>query len=83
VRHGECCNRSELLHDVWHMAPDTTTNIVDVYINYLRKKLAAAVPDGETGAVVIETVRGSGYRLSAESESTAVPQPLSADTAVA
>lgn len=63
-RRGECCTRSELLRDVWQMSPDAGTNVVDVYINYLRKKMAAAHPDGSSSVPVIETVRGEGYRLS-------------------
>jgi len=64
LRNGECCTRSELLSEVWKMSPDSGTNVVDVYINYLRRKLANAHPDGHTSAPVIETVRGEGYRLS-------------------
>ena len=41
-RRGLCCTRSELLREVWQMKADTGTNVVDVYINYLRRKLAAA-----------------------------------------
>jgi DNA-binding response OmpR family regulator len=67
LRRGEPCTRAELLSSVWHMSPDATTNIVDVYVNYLRKKLAAAHPVGETCAAVIETIRGTGYRLCGES----------------
>jgi DNA-binding response OmpR family regulator len=63
VRCDENCTRSELLREVWHMTADATTNIVDVYINYLRKKLAAAIPAGETRPAMIQTVRGTGYRL--------------------
>jgi DNA-binding winged helix-turn-helix (wHTH) protein len=37
--------------------------VVDVYINYLRRKLAAAHADGDADVPVIETVRGEGYRL--------------------
>jgi DNA-binding response OmpR family regulator len=65
-RRGVCCSRAELLREVWQMSPDTGTNVVDVYINYLRRKLAAACPaDGAGGAgpELIETVRGSGYML--------------------
>jgi DNA-binding response OmpR family regulator len=39
---GLCCSRSELLREVWQMKADTGTNVVDVYINYLRRKLSAA-----------------------------------------
>jgi DNA-binding response OmpR family regulator len=62
-RQGSCCSRVELLREVWQMSPDTGTNVVDVYVNYLRKKLASVHPDGEAAPVVIETVRGIGYAL--------------------
>ena len=64
LRNGECCTRAELLSEVWKMSPDSGTNVVDVYINYLRRKLANAHPEGQMSAPVIETVRGEGYRLS-------------------
>jgi DNA-binding response OmpR family regulator len=63
------------------MPPDAETNILDVYINYLRKKLAAAGPDGRASAAVIETVRGTGYRLVAgpiEDISSALPEIVEA-----
>lgn len=63
-RRGFCCTRAELLREVWQMSPDTGTNVVDVYINYLRRKLAAAHPNGQNGPELIETVRGAGYMLS-------------------
>ena len=60
-RRGQCCSRSELLREVWQMAPDAGTNVVDVYVNYLRKKL---VVEGDlAGESVIETVRGAGYMV--------------------
>jgi len=62
-RNGDCCTRTELLSDVWKMSPDSGTNVVDVYINYLRRKLAGVHPDGQQSEPVIETVRGEGYRL--------------------
>lgn len=65
-RRGKCCSRAELLREVWQMSPDTGTNVVDVYINYLRRKLAAAHPlDRLAGGApeLIETVRGAGYML--------------------
>jgi len=64
LRRGQVCERGELLREVWQMPAESGTNVVDVYINYLRRKLAAAHPDGGSSAPVIETVRGSGYRLS-------------------
>lgn len=63
LRRGRCCSRTELLQEVWHMSPDAGTNVVDVYINYLRKKLSAANGDLDAGYSVIETVRGEGYQM--------------------
>jgi DNA-binding response OmpR family regulator len=63
LRAGQTCTRAELLEQVWQMAPDTPTNILDVYVNYLRRKLNAA--SSPIGAPPIETVRGVGYRMAA------------------
>lgn len=63
LRRGECCSRAELLKKVWHSTPDAGTNIIDVYVTYLRRKLAASHPNDESAESVIETVRGSGYRM--------------------
>lgn len=67
---GRTCARSELLKEVWQMSPDAGTNVVDVYVNYLRKKLCAGQPPvmcaagGEMEADrLIETVRGEGYAI--------------------
>ena len=67
---GRTCSRSELLKEVWQMSPDAGTNVVDVYVNYLRKKLCAGQPrpasaaGGELDADrLIETVRGEGYSI--------------------
>lgn len=65
LKRGQSCSRSELLREVWQMSPDAGTNVVDVYVNYLRKKLGAASVDGDQGCPVIETVRGEGYRMAA------------------
>jgi DNA-binding response OmpR family regulator len=62
-RRGRCCNRSELLSEVWQMSPDAGTNVVDVYVNYLRRKLGSVSLEGDIGNSVIETVRGEGYRM--------------------
>ncbi|MCU1225793.1 MAG: DNA-binding response regulator [Edaphobacter sp.] len=62
-RRGRCCGRAELLREVWQMSPDAGTNVVDVYVNYLRKKLAGPSVDGDVGYSVIETVRGEGYQM--------------------
>lgn len=69
---GRCCSRSELLREVWQMSPDAGTNVVDVYVNYLRKKLA--VGDDACHAV-IETVRGEGYQVGRPVEVRAPAKP--------
>ena len=55
---GLVLSRPQLLERVWGYDFDVDSNVVDVFIGYLRKKLEA---DGE--ARVIETVRGIGFRL--------------------
>ncbi len=57
---GRTVSRTRIAEAVWNYHFDTETNVVDVYVNYLRKKVAP----GPTGAV-IRTVRGVGYRLEA------------------
>lgn len=55
LRHpGQILSRAQLLSMVWGMDFDPGSNVVDVYIRTLRKKI---------GAQRIETIRGSGYRL--------------------
>ena len=55
MRHPEhVLSREQLLSQVWGYDFDPGSNVVDVYVRYLRNKL---------GADVVETVRGSGYRL--------------------
>jgi DNA-binding response OmpR family regulator len=62
LHRGECVSRSQLLAEVWQMNTETGTNIVDVYVNYLRRKVdVGANQDARAG--LIETVRGAGYRL--------------------
>jgi len=53
---GQVLSREQLLSHVWGYDFDPSSNVVDVYVGYLRKKL---------GASLIQTVRGMGYRLSA------------------
>ncbi|HEY2040956.1 MAG TPA: response regulator transcription factor [Edaphobacter sp.] len=62
-RKERCCSRAELLQAVWQMSADASTNVVDVYVNYVRKKLGAASLNDDAGHTVIETVRGEGYRM--------------------
>ncbi len=57
---GRTVSRARIAEAVWNYQFDTETNVVDVYINYLRRKVAP----GPAGAV-IHTVRGVGYRLDA------------------
>ena len=56
-RAGETVSRAEL-RGIWGVESETDSNLVDVYINYLRKKVDASGRDK-----LIYTVRGSGYRL--------------------
>lgn len=51
-------SRSQILIEVWGLDAETTSNVVDVYVRYLRQKLEAA---GEPR--LIHTVRGAGYVL--------------------
>ncbi|MCG9893731.1 MAG: response regulator transcription factor [Thermosynechococcaceae cyanobacterium MS004] len=53
-RPGEAISRLALLNEVWGYDYDASSNVVDVYVGYLRKKL---------GTRKIETVRGVGYRF--------------------
>jgi len=55
---GNAVSRSTLMREVWNMAYDSTTNIVDVYMKYLRDKI-----DFEGEEKLIRTVRGVGYVL--------------------
>jgi|SRR5208282_4415075 len=56
---GRRITRSMIIEHVWNLNFDTSTNVVDVYINYLRKKI-----DQDTSCRLIHTVRGVGYELS-------------------
>jgi DNA-binding response OmpR family regulator len=57
-RPGQVCSRAEILTSVWRYDHDPGTNIVQVYVGYLRRRLA--LPDSPSP---IETVRAAGYRL--------------------
>jgi two-component system, OmpR family, response regulator len=62
MRHpGMVLTRTDLLEHVWDFAYDGTSNVVDVYVRYLRDKL-----DRPFERESIETVRGVGYRLKPE-----------------
>jgi two-component system, OmpR family, response regulator len=55
---GAVLTRTELLEHVWDFAYDGTSNVIDVYVGYLRAKI-----DRPFNRESIETVRGVGYRL--------------------
>ncbi|HEX3470359.1 MAG TPA: response regulator transcription factor [Silvibacterium sp.] len=58
LNRGRAVSRSTLLERVWNMPASASTNVVDVYVNYLRRKLA----DHGTHPL-IQTVRGEGYAV--------------------
>jgi len=63
LNRGQSVSRVELLETVWKLEPAQTTNIVDVYVNYLRRKLKDPTP-----GLLIRTVRGKGYMVPGENE---------------
>ncbi len=65
---GQVLSREQLLSHVWGYDFDPSSNVVDVYVRYLRKKL---------GVDRIETVRGMGYRLQARSGPNGGPDAVS------
>jgi two-component system, OmpR family, response regulator len=59
MRHpGRVLSRTEVIEHVWDFAFDGDSNVVDVYVGYLRNKI-----DRPFGRETIQTVRGAGYRL--------------------
>jgi DNA-binding response OmpR family regulator len=77
LNRGQCVTRVELLETVWKLEPAQTTNIVDVYVNYLRRKLKDPTP-----GQLIRTVRGKGYTISGDGE-LVVPIDLAVTTKTA
>ncbi|MGZ5321208.1 MAG: response regulator transcription factor [Solirubrobacterales bacterium] len=57
-RSGEVLSRYQLLEHAWDYDYENRSNVVDVYVRYLRQKI-----DRPFGTDTIETVRGAGYRL--------------------
>jgi two-component system OmpR family response regulator len=55
---GRTFTRTQICEHVWNCHFDPGTNLVDVYVQHLRKKL-----DGDAGRSIIETVRSVGYRV--------------------
>ncbi|HLW52595.1 MAG TPA: response regulator transcription factor [Candidatus Angelobacter sp.] len=58
---GRRITRNMIIEYVWKLSPDTMTNVVDVYVNYLRKKI-----DEGANVKLIHTVRGVGYEFGSE-----------------
>ncbi len=62
LRHrGQVLDRDQLLAQAWDPRQQPRSNVVDVYVRYLREKI-----DRPFGVESIETVRGTGYRLRAD-----------------
>lgn len=57
-KRGEVVSRTQIAEHVWDLHFDPMSNTIDVYINFLRKKI-----DGSREKSLIETVRGAGYRI--------------------
>jgi two-component system copper resistance phosphate regulon response regulator CusR len=60
---GRCVTRAMIIEHVWNLSFDTMTNVVDVYINYVRKKV-----DNGHEHKLIHTVRGVGYQIGEEAK---------------
>ena len=72
MRHaGETVTRNDLLRGSWGSEPESDSNLVDVYVNYLRRKIDFA--DEEK---LIHTVRGAGYRIGRPAPSHVAASPL-------
>jgi two-component system, OmpR family, copper resistance phosphate regulon response regulator CusR len=55
---GKTVSRADIIEEVWRVSNGAITNVVDVYINYLRRKI-----DAGTERPLIRTVRGIGYQI--------------------
>jgi two-component system OmpR family response regulator len=62
-RPGEVLSRYQLLEHAWDYEYENRSNVVDVYVRYLRQKI-----DLPFGTDTIETIRGAGYRLRKQAE---------------
>jgi DNA-binding response OmpR family regulator len=74
MRHaGQPVSRTEIVREVWKLNFETATNVVDVYVNYLRRKV-------DTGHKhrLIRTIRGFGYQIGGNGGPTS-QQPLSTE----
>lgn len=61
MHRGQPVSRPAIVEQVWKLSFDRMTNVVDVYINYLRRKV-----DSGHDRALIRTIRGVGYQISAE-----------------
>ena len=68
---GQRMTRAMIIEHVWNLSFDTCTNVVDVYVNYLRRKL-----DDGCGKHLIHTIRGVGYELSLRSSAKSAAWPI-------
>jgi len=62
-RPGQVLTRTMLLERVWDFNFDPTTNVVDVHVSRLRRKLEAGREASGGGPPLIRTLRGAGYML--------------------
>jgi two-component system copper resistance phosphate regulon response regulator CusR len=63
---GHRVTRAMIIEHVWNLSFDTMTNVVDVYINYLRRKVDEGAP-----VRLIRTIRGVGYQLGEDAQAAA------------
>jgi DNA-binding response OmpR family regulator len=73
---GQPVSRTEIVREVWKLNFETATNVVDVYINYLRRKV-----DNGHERLLIRTIRGFGYQIGGNAAPTS-QRPLSPATSV-
>jgi DNA-binding response OmpR family regulator len=72
MRHaGQPVTRTAIVEQVWKLNFDTMTNVVDVYINYLRRKV-----DMGYDHALIQTVRGVGYQIGGNAAAAGSPGSL-------
>ena len=55
---GQTISRATILREVWNLPPETPSNVVEVYINYIRDKV-----ESPQEPKLIRTIRGAGYQL--------------------
>ena len=74
MRHeGQPVSRTSIVEQVWRLNFDNMTNVVDVYINYLRRKV-----DSGYDRPLIRTIRGVGYQIDGNGRSASSGRPISA-----